>query len=314
MDVFWSFTWIFVGLCSPCVIYPYIFSLDVFIHMLDEKNSKPSFFMNKDVLIDDHGIRHSLDIDGYLLDGVDRFNDVFVDVRYGLLFRRLVLLSRFSGRSMKEIHVLLPEEVHDVLREMSKEMGVSLAELVRRFVASGLGMDVSGVRRNLVKEIDDLRSELRELREWQRVIDNKLDFIVSSLNSLKGDVIISSAEDGVSSGLGSSVSSSGGVDEKKELFGVSRSVDSGLLKRSGSSSFSSRRMSGRSGSPYESVILEVMSSDPFRVWHWEEIYDGVVERVGSANRSTIKDRVNRMSKEGLLVKVSRGRYMLPSEG
>jgi len=262
---------------------------------------------NDEIIINDD-FRRLLEGYGYLLDERSFGSDGLVNVTgFGFIFRRLFNLSRVgSSRSMKEIHVLLPEDMHDVLREMSKEMGVSLAELVRRFIANGLGMGVGSERRNLVRELDELREEVESIKEWQKVIDNKLDVIVSNLG---GGASLSNSTDDFSS---SKLSFSGVVED-------SVISDVGIVSNvRGSSQVSSRSsppivssLRSRSGSRYESVILEVMRSDPLRVWHWEEIYDGVVTKLGEANRSTVKDRVNRMSKDGLLVKVGRGRYMLP---
>lgn len=210
----------------------------------------------------------------------------------------LIVSSRPTNRKekMKEVHILLPESLFVKAKEMASIQGMSLAELVRRSLAQGLGHEGYHAVGSVAEELRALREEIRELKDWKTYMER---FIQEERKTSRAGKMTASPP------IARRAPPSSSMPATKVSGSLSgrTSLDTPV---SGSSSSRTERRS-----PYEDWVLEVMRSDPDRPWHWREVLSRLEELGYGVKFNTLKDRMNKMSKEGLLLKVDRGTYRLP---
>ncbi len=236
----------------------------------------------------------------------DRFLDVVGSDSSSSLLRiakrvyeeELIMSSRSVNRKekMREVHILLPESLFVKAKEMASIQGMSLAELVRRSLAQGLGHEgYHSIGGNISEELRVLREEIKELKEWKR----QMEIVASEKQE------IGAAASSASVVVTPPRSSGSSMPASSKDFSRFEGRPSGASRSRSSLSRSDRR------SPYEAWVLEVMQSDAGRPWHWREVLSRLEELGYGVKFNTLKDRMNKMSKEGLILKVDRGTYRLP---
>ena len=192
---------------------------------------------------------------------------------------------------MKAINIMVKEELYEEVKKQAQKQGKTLAQFVRE----ALQEKIQG------GNIDDNNITTKTILQEIKVLKKRLSLLEEKMPTVQRTEIMHTRQQVIGKEKEETTA------KREELRRQPQQVQARQQHPPKAYQQTTFYPKGR----YEKLIIQIMKTNPNTQWHWKQVVNKLIEKgVTEINPLSLKDRMNRMSKKGQLIKIDSGIYKL----